>query len=190
MGWNQEFIVYPQYQSDKFRPNQHLSLFFCNISLLFMQTPCFAKFCSWSKTRFFARRNFAASTITQYWLDNTIVIIFFSDNATIVYWIKETNSYFWRIASKAPVRTQQYIVFEWIWQSNLQNLFPNKCFLRKLNWIELKLNWKTVFTSTLRKVVDLKIELIEKRELIFMGTYFCGNLLSWSKKNFKNRILQ
>ena len=42
---------------------------------------------SWSKTRIFA-----ASTITQYWLDNTIIIFFISDNATIIYWMKEANS--------------------------------------------------------------------------------------------------
>ena len=43
----------------------------------------------WSKTR-----TFAPLTIMQYWLDNTIIIVFFSDNATIFYWMKETNSCF------------------------------------------------------------------------------------------------
>ena len=73
---------------------------------------------SWNKTHIFA-----AITITQYWLNDTIVIIFFSDNPTIIYWIKEKNSCFLRITSKAPVRIQQhlYTVFEWIWLSNLQN---------------------------------------------------------------------
>ena len=44
-------------------------------------------------------------------------LIFFSDNATIIYWMKETNSCFLRIATKAPVRIQQqnlYSAFEWI----------------------------------------------------------------------------
>ena len=84
---------------------------------------------SWSKTRIFA-----ASTITQYWLDNTIIIIFFSENTTIIYWMKETNTYFIKIASKALVRIQQklYTAFEWRWRSNLQNFnFRDKSFLRK-----------------------------------------------------------
>ena len=54
---------------------------------------------SWNKTCIFT-----ASTITQYWLYNTIIIISFSDNATIIYRMKETNSCFLRIGSKAPVR--------------------------------------------------------------------------------------
>ena len=85
--------------------------------------------CSWSKTRIFA-----ASTITQYWLDNTIIIIFFSDKAIIIYWMKETNSCFLKIASKAPVRILQnlYTAFEWIWRSNLQiSFFPDECFVTK-----------------------------------------------------------
>ena len=57
---------------------------------------------------------------------NSIIqlLYFFSDNATIIYWMKETNSWFLRIASKAPVRIQQnlYTAFEWIWRSNQQNL--------------------------------------------------------------------
>ena len=57
---------------------------------------------SWSKTH-----NFAASIITQYWLDNAFVMIYFSDNATIIiYWMKETNSCFLRIVSKASIRIQ------------------------------------------------------------------------------------
>ena len=82
------------------------------------------------------RRIFAASIITWYWLDDTIVIIFFSDNATLIYWLKETNSCFSRIASKAPVRIQQnlYTVFEWIWQSNLQNsIFSWRVLCEKVN---------------------------------------------------------
>ena len=77
---------------------------------------------SWSKTHIFA-----ASTITQYWLGNSIVIFFISDNATIIYWMNETNSCFLRIASKAPLRIQQnlYTAFEWIRQINLNNfIFP------------------------------------------------------------------
>ena len=85
--------------------------------------------CSWSKTHIFA-----ASTITLYCLDNTIIIIFFSDNATFIYWIKVTNSCFLRIASKAPFRIQQnlYTAFEWIWQGIYKiSFFPDKCFVRK-----------------------------------------------------------
>ena len=88
---------------------------------------------AWSRTRysgdalnecqFEQNAYFNSLTITQYWLDNTIIIISFSDNATIIYWMKETNSCFLRIASKAPVRIQQnlYTAFKLIWQSNLQN---------------------------------------------------------------------
>ena len=50
---------------------------------------------------------------------NSIIFIklfFFSNNATIIYWIKETNSCCLRIASKAPVSIQQnlYTTFEWV----------------------------------------------------------------------------
>ena len=47
--------------------------------------------------------------------------------------MKETNRCFLRIASKIPVRIQKnlYTAFEWIWQSNLQNFFPDKCFVKK-----------------------------------------------------------
>ena len=56
-------------------------------------------------------------------IDNTIIIISFSNNTTIIYWMKETNSCFFRIANKALVRIQKnlYTEFEWIWRSNLQN---------------------------------------------------------------------
>ena len=81
---------------------------------------------SWSKAPIFV-----ASTITQYWLDNTIITIFFSDNSTIIYWMKETNSCFLRIASKAPMRIQLnlYTAFEWI--TYKISFFPNECFVRK-----------------------------------------------------------
>ena len=92
------------------------------------------KLYSWSQTRIFA-----ASTITQYWLDNTTITIFFSDNATIIYWMKETNSCFLRIASKAPVRIQQnlYTAFEWIWRSNLQNFIFSWRVLREKKKIKV-----------------------------------------------------
>ena len=50
--------------------------------------------------------------------------------------MKETNSSFLRITSKAPIRIQLnlYTAFEWIWQSNLLykiSFFPDKCFERK-----------------------------------------------------------
>ena len=47
--------------------------------------------------------------------------------------MKETYSCFLRVACKAP-RIQQnvYTVFEWIWQSNLQNfIFSDECFMRR-----------------------------------------------------------
>ena len=50
-------------------------------------------------------------------IDSIIQLLdFFSDNATITNWMKETNSCFLRISSKAPVRTQQnlYTTFKWI----------------------------------------------------------------------------
>ena len=45
-----------------------------------------------------------------------LLYLFFSDNATIIYWMKETNSCFLRILYKAPVRIQQnlYTAIEWI----------------------------------------------------------------------------
>ena len=91
----------------KFPPNAFFKVFAISVIV----------FNSWSKTRIFT-----ASTITQHWLDNTIIMIYFSINATIIYWMKETNSCFLGIATKAPVRIHQnlYTAFEWIWQSNLQ----------------------------------------------------------------------
>ena len=65
--------------------------------------------CSWRKTHIFS-----ASTITTILTQSYNYYNFFSDNATIVYWMEETSSCLLRIASKAPVRTQQ----------NLYNLNP------------------------------------------------------------------
>ena len=53
-------------------------------------------------------------------------LYFFSQNATIIYWMKETNSCFLRIESKACVRIQQnlYTVFEWFDEATYRhNLF-------------------------------------------------------------------
>ena len=65
---------------------------------------------------------FAASTITQYWLDNTIIKIFFFWQCNHYYWMKE--SCFLRIASKALVRIQQ----------NLYTTFECKGGSRHKNW--------------------------------------------------------
>ena len=50
---------------------------------------------------------------------------FFSDNATIIYWMKETNGCFLRIASKAPVRNGYNKATFKI------SFFPVECFVRK-----------------------------------------------------------
>ena len=83
---------------------------------------------SWSKTRIFA-----ASTIMQYWLDNTIIIIFFSDNETIIYWMKETNSYFLRIASKAPVKDLTEFIHS-IWMDMTKQPTKFHFFLTSASW--------------------------------------------------------
>ena len=118
---------------------------------------------SWNKTHIFT-----ALIITQCWLDNAIIIISFSDNATIM---KEINSCFLRIASKAPIRIQKIYTqdFNGYGKQPTTFFFPNKCFMKKwrlkfqvskyhLKWNtqnydkfnvpKIKTQLYTVFTST------------------------------------------
>ena len=113
----------------------------------------FYKLDSWSKTHIFA-----ASTITQYWLNKTI-IIFFSDNATVIYWMKETNSCFLRIASKAPMRIQHnlYTAFEWIWRSKLQNFIFCSRVLREKMKIKVSSEAKKSTFLTWQGMLQIKM---------------------------------
>ena len=85
---------------------------------------------SWSKTHIFA-----ALTITQYWLDNTIIINFFFLTMQPLFtgW-KRQMVVFLRIANKAPVRIQQnlYTAFDRYDKAIYKiSFFSDKCFVRK-----------------------------------------------------------
>ena len=68
----------------------------------------------------------------QFWTDNTIIAISFSDNATIVFWMKEIKSYFFRIASKARQDSTQFIHSIWMDMTKQPSKF--NLFLTGASW--------------------------------------------------------
>ena len=83
---------------------------------------------SWEQNAYFCSSLIYYAILTQWYNRYN----FFSDNATIIYWIKEINSCFLRIASKTPVRIQQnlYTVFEWMTKQPTEFNF----FLTSASW--------------------------------------------------------
>ena len=73
---------------------------------------------SWSKTQIFA-----ASTITQYWLDNTIIIIFFLTMEPLFTVFKN-----WKQSTR--LISTKFIHSIWMAAYKI-SFFPDKCFVRK-----------------------------------------------------------
>ena len=88
---------------------------------------------------------------------------FFSDNVTIISWMKETNSCFFRTASKASLRIQQnlYTIFEWIWQSNLQNFIFSWRVLRE----KMKIKVSNVYILTFIPSYKMEMQKIWRVQL-------------------------
>ena len=71
---------------------------FCKKSATYKRNRPFFRTKQLEQNAYFCSLNYYA-ILTQYNYYN-----FFSDNATIIHWMKETNNCFLRIANKAPVR--------------------------------------------------------------------------------------
>ena len=78
-----------------------------------------------------------------------IIIYFFSDNANIIYWMKETNSCFFENCKQSTHQDSTKFIYS-IWMDMTKqptNFFPDECFVRKwrlkFQVSKYRLRWST-----------------------------------------------